>query len=368
MRVSGSAVRLTAVAAIVVLVSACGEQAAASNEVQPATSAPGRTINVEVMSASSAAFTEVVRITGAVQANRDVIVSAEEGGVIREVFVDKGSRVKAGDPIARVDDKVLQPQVAQAKAQADLANELWERRRRLYDTDKVGTEIGYLEAKYGAEQAKANHDVLAERLRRTVVRAPLSGVMDSRDIEVGTMVAPGTRVARIVQLDSLKVSGGVPERYAIDIRQGTPVTVRFDVLPGREFSGRVAYAGAAVNAMNRTFPIELTIANNGLAVKPEMVANIEAVRRTTAGAIALPQEALIRVEGGFIVFVVEADSAGVERAVARSVRTGPAQQNRVSIDEGINPGDRVVIVGQNQLAAGDRVRIVGGAAASSGGQ
>jgi membrane fusion protein (multidrug efflux system) len=129
-------------------------------------------------------------------------------------------------------------------------------------------------------------------------------------------------------------------------------------MPDRVFNGRVEYVGAAVNPRNRTFTVELSLANNGLTVKPEMVANIELVRRTLNNVVSLPQQALVRVEQGSIVFVVEVDAGGTARAVARVVETGPAQRNFVTITKGVKPGDRVVVVGQAQLSEGDRVKVV----------
>jgi membrane fusion protein (multidrug efflux system) len=362
------------VAAGSALAAACGAQAeadTASTQGAAATAAEamevGRVINVEVMSVATAPFTELVRVTGAVQANRIVDVAAEEAGVVRAVFAEKGARVSAGDSLARIDDVVLRAQLAQAKAQSDLATAVWERTRRLYDEDKVGTEMAYLEARYNAEQSKANHDVLVERLKRTVVRAPISGLLDARPVEVGSMVSGGSLVGRVVQLDTVKIAGGVPERFAPDIRLGTAVKVTFDVMPDRVFNGRVQYVGASVNPRNRTFTVELSLANDGLTVKPEMVANIELVRRTMNNVVSLPQQSLVRVENGYVVFVVETGAGGATRAVAKAVETGAAQRNSVTITLGINPGDQVVVVGQGQLSDGDRVKVVGTSNPSTGG-
>jgi multidrug efflux system membrane fusion protein len=99
-----------------------------------------------------------------------------------------------------------------------------------------------------------------------------------------------------------------------------------------------------------------------------MVANVELLRRTMTGAIVVPQEALVRVEQGFVVFVVEGGGSGTERVVATPVQTGAAQQNRVSITSGLEVGDRVVVVGQSQVANGDRVRVVNAGAGTAAGE
>jgi multidrug efflux system membrane fusion protein len=94
-------------------------------------------------------------------------------------------------------------------------------------------------------------------------------------------------------------------------------------------------------------------------IKPEMVANVTVVRRILDEVVVVPQDALVRVAEGYVVFVVEGSEGG-EAAAVRAVELGPSQGNRVVIRQGLEPGDRLVVVGHKQLADGDRVRVVGG--------
>lgn len=316
-----------------------------------------RVINVEVVTVARQPFTEHVRVTGAVEARLDVTVAAEESGVVREVLADKGRYVRAGEPIARIDDSVLRPQVEETRAQAALARETYERRRRLWEEEQVGSELAYLEAKYAAQRSEAALKLLEERLERTTVRAPISGLLEDRYVEVGSLVAPGARVARLVDVDRLKIVGGVPERYAADIAPGAAAEVTLDVLDQRRFEGRVTFVGATVNEQNRTFPVEISIPNPGRVIKPQMVANVRLARRAYEQALVVPQEALVRVDDGFIVFVAVAREGAVV-AEARRVELGAAEENRVLVRSGLEPGEKLVVVGQQQLAAGDLVNVV----------
>ena len=261
--------------------------------------------------------------------------------------------------IFRLDSELLQAQVDQAKAMSEMAREAWERRKRLYEEDRVGSELLYLEAKYAAEQASANRRLLEARLERTVIRAPINGILESREIEVGTMVGAGTPVARIVDVDLVKITAGVPERYAADVRAGADAVVTFDVLSGEAFPGTISYVGAAVNPRNRTFPVELVLPNPGGFIKPEMVANVALVRMVYEGAIVVPQEAVVRTEDGYVVFVVE-DQDGISMARNRKVELGTAQKNQVMILTGLGPGDRLIVVGQQAVADQDHVNVVVG--------
>lgn len=357
----GAANFATALVLALALVSlaACGSQAGeASQPPAEAAEETGRVINVEVEVVTPSPFTERVRVVGTVEAERDVVVSAEEGGVIRRLYAEKGAEVKAGQPIAKIDDRVLQAQLDQATSEAMLAEETWERQRQLWEEDRIGTEMSYLQARYRAQTARANARVLAERVDRTVVRAPIEGILDDRFVEIGTMVSPGSPVVRVMDMDTAVIRAGVPERYAVDIERGRPVSITVDALGGRVFEGLIDWVGAAVDPDGRTFGVEVLVPNPGATIKPGMVADVRIDRRDVEEAVVVPQEAVLRREDGYIVYVIAENAAGASVAETRSVQPGSSQGARVVIESGLEPGDRVVVVGQQQLAAGDRVRIV----------
>lgn len=352
----GDARRAVAPLAVLLILAAtaCGADAEAGGEDEGEYE---RVINVEVLPVEPTSFTLTTRITGTVEANRDVIVSAEEGGVIRELPVERGAVVRQGEALARIDDRMLQAQVREAEARAALARETWERRRRLFEEDGVGSELAYLEARYQAEQAEASLDALQQRLDRTVVRAPVTGILERREVEEGTMVASGVPVARLVEVDPVKISGGVPERFAGEVVRGSPVRVSFDVLRDEEFRGTLQFVGSTVDPGNRTFEVELTLPNPGRVIKPEMVATLEITREELEDVIVIPQEAMVRVEDGFVAFVV-AERDGREVAEVRSLTLAGSQRNQVVVEAGLSQGDRLIVVGQQQVADGDRIQIV----------
>ncbi len=323
-----------------------------------------RVVNVEVRPVAARSFTSIIRLTGVALAMRDVLVSAEEAGVVRRVLLDKGSPVRAGNPIVRLDDTILKAQVRTATAQAEYDEEVWQRRKRLYEEDGVGSELAYREARYAAEQSRGSLAALEARLARTTVRAPVRGVLNDRFVEVGAMVQPGTAVARIVQADTIRIMAGVPERYALHVSAGADASVSFDVLPGEVYPGSVTYVGVAVDPDARTFPVELTLPNPGGTIKPGMVAEVSVTQGELADAIVVPRQALVSMEEGQVVFVVE-EAGGVTVAAARRVEVTASQGNDVVIGSGLESGDRLVVVGQQGLTGGDRVRVVAGEGGAS---
>lgn len=324
--------------------------------------APARVVNVETFTVEAKPFAERITVTGMLEADRDVTVASEEEGVIREVFVEKGARVSAGQAIARIDDRVLRAQHDQAVSEAVLAKETYERQRRLWEDEQMGTELAYLQAKYGAETAEANARQLEARLERTVVRAPIDGYLEDRQVEVGTMVQPGATVARIVDADPLKVIAGVPERYAGQVEAGGQADVGLEAEGLGVMRGHVGFVGTVVDTRTRTFPIEVDVPNASGRLKPGLVTRVQLARGTIEDAIVVPRDAVLRSAVGYLVYVVQ-EEEGQAIARARTVTTGAGQGGNVVIESGLEPGDRIVIVGHQQLADGDHVRV-----ASAGGE
>jgi membrane fusion protein, multidrug efflux system len=351
-----------AVAALALAATACAGSAGEEPRSDSDTSST-RVVNVEVLAVAPESFEDQVSITGTVEANRDVTVAAEESGVVRVVYAEKGNRVRAGQPLVKIDDEIVRAQHDQARAEAALARETYERQRRLWEEEKIGSELTFLQAKYRAETAEASVRVLAARLERTVVRAPIAGVLESRAVEVGSMVGPGAPVARIIDVDTLKVAGGVPERYAGEVKRGAGAIVNFETL-GRDFQGRTRFVGTAVNEQNRTFPVEIAIPNAGGTLKPGMVARVRLARGAQRQAILVPREAVLRTETGYAVFTVQ-EEGGRTVAQMTPVITGAGNANRVVIESGLSVKDQVVVVGQHQVAHGDVVQIVARGGAQS---
>lgn len=349
MRNGMAAVAVMAAAAL----TGCGE--AGGSEVEASQAERVRTVSVEVVEVQPRAFTNVVRIVGTVEANRDVTVSAEEGGRVEAMLVPKGSRVRAGAALLRINDDVLRAQLDQAASQAALAEETWERQKRLWEQDSVGTEMAYLQARYNAETAKAQARMLNERVSRTVVRAPISGILDERLVEVGITIPAGAPVARILDADSVKVVGGVPERFAADIARGAEVLVTVDALAGRSYSGAIDFVGSAINPDNRTFEVEVVVPNPGLGIKPGMVASVQIARQVLDSVLVVPRHAVLRRESGYVLYVARETAEGW-RAEARPIVPGATRGELVVIREGLEAGEQVVVVGQQRVAHGDALR------------
>ena len=346
-------------AALLPLVAACGSDSASASEEEDGPATPYvKVVNVEVAPVESVEFTSFVRITGEAEAENDITVSAEEGGKLVRFYADKGDHVGRGAAIAKIDDAILEAQVEEARASAELDLQRYLRQKQVWEEERIGSEITYLQTKSQADQSSARLNLLQARLDRTTIRSPVAGILDDRYVDAGEVVVPGTRVARVVDIDRLKITGGIPERFAPFVQAGGNAIITFDVLPGRELDGTIRYVGAAVDPQSRTFPIEILMDNPNGAVKPQMIANVRVATDRLEDVIVVPQEVVLRTELGYQVFVV-AESDGARVAEARAVVLGPSFENRVVVEDGLEPGDLLVTRGHQLVSRGDRVRVVG---------
>jgi membrane fusion protein (multidrug efflux system) len=316
-------------------------------------------VNVEIDTVVPAPFSSTVRITGEAQPETDVTVSAEETGRLEAFVTKKGSRLRRGQAIARIDDDVLAAQVEEARAMAEIAEDRHERQRRLWEDEGIGSEIAFLQARADAASSAARFDQLQARLTRTIVRSPVAGTFDDDLVDAGEIVQAGTPVARIVDASRLRVTGGVPERFATRVSEGDEATITFDIFTGRVFEGRIDFVGTAVDRQSRTFPIEIVMDNPEGEVKPYMIANVRVETSRIDDAIVVSREVLLRTELGFQALVIETRD-GYDVAVARDLTLGTSDENDVVVLEGLAAGERVVVRGQQLTDPGDRVRIVGG--------
>ena len=315
-----------------------------------------RVVNAEAEPLVPSTFVQYIRVVGEVEALHDVTVSAQESGTIASFLAGKGERVARGQPVTRISSELLDAQVEEARAIAEVAEERFERQRRLWE-QRIGTEIGLLEVKSQATSSAARLKVLETRLARTLVTAPIAGVFDEQYVEVGELVAPGTRLLRVLAIDQVRVVAGIPERYALAIEPGAAALITFDVLEGREFSGVIEFVGTSVDPRSRTIPIEVILDNSERLIRPRMVANVQVERMRQEQVIVVPQDLVQRTEDGFQVFVAER-SGDTLTARARSVELGASYANQVVVTGGLTAGARLITAGHRQVDDGSVIRLM----------
>jgi RND family efflux transporter MFP subunit len=335
-----------------VLTTGCGDsQAPATADAAPRQTPSTR---VETLVLEPTSFTDVIELTGNVEAIYDATLSAQASGTVMSI-AELGAYIPKGGRVAQLDSTEAHAALEQTQARYELAQDRYERQEPLY-RDSIITALEFEQVRSELTQARAARSQAEERLRNTRVTVPFSGTVEERFIQPGEQVAPNDPVARVINVRPAKVVAGIPERYAGDIEKGTAVQVRFRTAQLGERTGIVTFVGSAIDPESRTFTIEATIPNEDRAIKPEMVAQLQLDRTTIEDALVIPRPAVVRDEAGTHVYTVtRTDTAAV--AQKRSVVLGPSTGARITVASGLEAGDEVVIVGQSNLAPGQPVEV-----------
>ena len=309
---------------------------------------------VETLLLEPTRFTDVIDLTGSVEAIHDARLSAQASGTVISI-AERGAYVPNGGVVAQLDSTNARAALEQAQARYELALDRYERQKPLYQ-DSIITALEFEQVRSELTQARAALSQSREQLRNTRVTAPFSGTVEERFVQPGEQVAPNDPVARVIDVQPAKVVAGVPERYAGDIETGTPVQIRFKTAGAAPRTGTVTFVGSAIDPQSRTFAIEATVPNEDRTIKPEMVAQLQLDRMTLDDALVIPRTAVVRDEAGTHVYVVErTDTSAV--AQKRDITLGPESGARVAIESGLEPGAEVVVAGQNNLSPGTPVEV-----------
>lgn len=309
-------------------------------------------ITVRVQEVQPVPYAEVLNATGIVKAYEDVMLSPEEGGVIKEWKVEKGQRVSKGQVLALLKDDILQASYEAALAQYKLAELNYSKQQTIY-TEQAISEMQLKSSEYNRDAAKAQADLMLARLERSKLRSPINGILNDRFVDEGEFAPPAVPVAHIVNVSLVKVVADVPERYAGSVTVGAQVRVMVDALGTDTLVSKVSFVGAAVSPNNRTLPVEIIVPNHHQRLKPEMVARVQIIRSKRQAAILVSETILQQVDRHRTVVYVERNGVAEERVV----KIGSRQNGMAEIVDGLKPGDRVIVSGFQKLVNGQPVQV-----------
>jgi membrane fusion protein, multidrug efflux system len=308
-------------------------------------------IRVMVRELQPAGFDHYFRINGSVEAVRDAIISPETNGQIRDILVNRGERVQAGQVLARLNTSVIENNIDEVKTSIQLAETRFERQKGLWNQE-IGSEIQYLEAKNAYESLLSRLKTLESQMEMAVLRAPFAGVVDEIFLREGEMAMPGSRIMQIIDLNRLYVNADVSESYLGQIDPKDRVILRFPAFPDFEENVPIHRLGNVINPESRTFRLQLLIDNQGERFKPNMGASLSIRTYALDEVIVVPTILIKQDIQGHFVFVANETGDGLFQARKAYIERGPQGEGRTVIESGLKPGDLLIEQGHNQVAEG----------------
>ncbi|MFQ5772540.1 MAG: efflux RND transporter periplasmic adaptor subunit, partial [bacterium] len=182
--------------------------------------------------------------------------------------------------------------------------------------------------------------------------SPVNGFIAAKLVELGSTVAPGTPVAKVVDISQVKIKFGVPEKDLVKISKGVPATILVDSYPHVTFKGTVSAVGPQADLTTRSFPVEILVQNSDYRLKAGMVARVEAAAKTLRDVVLVPKSAFLERSGQTLIFVIKND-----RAQLRIPKFGLEQGDYIALLDGAKAGEEIVILGQENLTQGVKVNV-----------
>jgi len=304
-------------------------------------------------------FQHFIDLQGSVATREDVVVLSEMSGTLYQIVVTEGQSVSKGAVLAKIDDGGMTQRRAQLAIQMNLAKTSFEKQKRLWNQG-IGSEMQFLQAKANFEAQLEGLKQLDSQLKKTVITAPFSGVVDEIMAQQGSVVYPGqSPIMRIINLQNMYIEAEVPERHLSAITQGAKVEVFFPIL-NRSVNTTIKQVGQYINQANRTFKIEIAVPNLDGMIKPNLTGRIKISDYTKENALVVPLS-VISENGNSEQFVYTIKkSEGEDKGVAerRVITTGLIQDGKIEVLSGLEPNAEIITEGARNVRAGQAVQVI----------
>jgi membrane fusion protein, multidrug efflux system len=290
-------------------------------------------------------------------------VSPEVAGRVTKIFFESGATVHAGDPLVQLNDEPEQGDLLNYRAQARLAQVNLARAKEL--ASRQNGPLANVDT-YQSQLDQANAGIAKTQalIAQKLIRAPFSGVLGIRQIDLGQYVTTGAPLVTLTDFDTLYANFTLPEQNRAALSVGQSIEVTVDAYPGRRFPARLTTIEPQVGAETRTIKLQATLANPDHLLMPGMFANARVVLPSLPNVVTVPETAVEYTLYGDSVFVVGADPATgqaggkpVLKVKRTFVKTGERFDNKVAILSGLKPGERVATSGQIKLTDGAAVTL-----------
>ncbi len=316
---------------------------------------------VSTMVAASTEWHSQIEAVGSVRALNGANLSAQVAGTVSAIHFQSGADVNKGDVLLELESADDVAHLAALNATASLAQITYDRDRALVKSNAVSqqtvdTDEGNL------KNAKALVDQQQALVNYKTIRAPFSGRLGIRQVDLGQYLAAGTTIVTLQQLDPIYVDFYVPQQSIAQLKVGQAATVKVDTFPNHQFEGKILAINSLVDAATRNVQVRAEFANKERLLLPGMFATVDIDTGAPQKYVTLPQTAVAYNSYGDIVYLVEdkgKDANGKPQLVAQQtfVTTGATRGDQVAIVKGVKEGDTVVTAGQVKLRNGTPVLI-----------
>jgi len=300
-----------------------------------------------------------VSAIGSVTAVQGVTVSADLPGIVERIAFTSGKMVRAGEVLVKLDTSQEQAQLAAADSQRNLARLNLARMKGLKETGIV-SQADYDRSAAESKQGDARVGEIRATIERKTIRAPFSGLLGIRQVNLGQYMAAGDPIVPLQSLRPVYVNFSAPQREMAQLRPGAPVHLTVEGA-GVEASGRITAVNSVVDEATRNVQVQATFDNDDGKLRPGMFVQTQVILGKGTPVVALPASAISYAPYGDSVFIVESmkgpDGKPYRGVRQQFVKLGGARGDQVAVVSGIKPGEEVVTSGVFKLRNGAAVLV-----------
>ncbi len=312
---------------------------------------PKALTKVSIVTTQYTSLEPTIISNGTSQAAQGVVVKPETSGKVRKILFKSGDYVTAGTPLIELNNDILKADFDLTSANLALSQQDYARKKELFprhaiaqsELDAALANLKVNTARVGASKAQ---------LEQTLIKAPFSGKLGLRQVDIGDQVTPNTPIVNLQALDSLYVDFTIPESDRLKIAVGQKVIVNDDAYPETPFTGQVSAIESVINTNAQSLTVRAEIPNSQGTLLPGSFMRVTVTTEKPQNVISIPQSAILHaVDGNYVYRVIKS------KAVKTKVVTGLYQGQNVVIKDGLKPGEQVIVAGQLKIFDGADVEV-----------
>ncbi len=309
-------------------------------------------IPVNVIPVGDKEIKNSLNLVGVINPYREVNIASEVPGRITSVRFKEGDYKGQGSVLVVLDSELKNIAVETAENNYNKAKQDLERYQQLVKED-AATQSQLEQYLFAFNNAQLALNTAYRNVKDTKISAPMGGIINTKSVEVGSYVGPGTVIANMVDISKLKVKVNVPETEVFRLRVGDNVVVTTDIYPDQTFNGEITVIAPKGDEAH-TYPVEIVISNSkATPLKAGMFAKVDFSTIKGRTGLAIPREAIVgSIRDAHVYIIVDG------KAVYRKIETGLESDRDIEVTAGLNAGDQLVITGQNNLKDGSEVTVV----------
>ncbi len=308
----------------------------------------GKVTAIAVQEVQSSVFNGFIEVQSQINGDEVVNATARTMGTVNHVYVQVGQQVHKGQVLATLDDAVAEQQIKAMDPQIELAKTLYEKQQKLWKQN-IGTEVQLMSAKTQYENLLKQKAVAQAGKDLNNIIAPISGTIDYMGLKVGDQSSAG--YIRIVNTSKLKAEASLGENYIGKVKVGDPATLIFPDM-NDSIAAKITFVSKAVDPLSRAFMVQIKLGNNE-KLHPNMSCILKIANYQNPDAIVIPVSVIQKTATGEMVYITNGKTAKSVK-----ITTGRNSNGKVEVLSGLQPGDKLIVAGFEDLDDGSRVSIM----------